>query len=353
MAAIRLRTDGTQLLDEVAIPKVSGDEVLVGVRAASMDGTDLEQVHGTHAIAATGDVTQGHEYAGRVVDIGPAVTRIAVDDRVTGPFGVHCGTCAHCLEGRTNLCLNQVSLGFGRDGAWAEYLRVPERVLVSVPDELSYEDGALLCCTVPTVLRALDRSLATPEHDVAVFGLGQMGLTALFALRLMGPRRIIGVDPIARRRAMGEAWGASHTIDPADSDPVARIHEITEGTGVQLCVVTASTLDESRRGVVVRDALEAVARGGQVTIVGVIGEQTANFNRFISKEIRVVGSKALLGPRNVARALELAASGRWDIERYRQLLTHRVGLRELPLALADGRLRDAIKVLIEPDADTG
>ena len=179
MQAVRLNTDGTQMVANVAVPQATGDEVLIQVFSSSMDGTDLEQIHGRHTITATGDITQGHEYAGRVVAIGDSVTAFSSGDRVTGPFGVHCGSCTYCSRGQTNLCLNQTVFGFGRDGAWAEYLLAPERVLTLLPEPLSFDDGALLCCTVPTILRAMDRSPITPDDHVAVFGLGQMGLTAV------------------------------------------------------------------------------------------------------------------------------------------------------------------------------
>jgi threonine dehydrogenase-like Zn-dependent dehydrogenase len=336
------------MVANVDVPQSTGDEVLIQVLTSSMDGTDLEQIHGRHTITATRDITQGHEYAGRVVTIGESVTAFSLGDRVTGPFGVHCGSCTYCRRGQTNLCLNQTVFGFGRDGAWAEYMLAPERVLTLLPEPLSFDDGALLCCTVPTILRAMDRSPITPGDHVAVFGLGQMGLTAVMAASMENPATLIAVDPVGSRRQLASRWGATHSLDPSTEDTVTRVLDITNGVGANLCIITASSLAASGPGSVASKAFDSVARSGQVTVIGLIGDQIANFNHLISKEFHVVGSKASLGPTYVARAVAQATEGTWPMTRYREIITHRVALNDLPTAIATDRLRGAIKILITP-----
>lgn len=348
MQAVRLNPDGEQTVTNVTVPQATGDEVLIQVLSSSMDGTDLEQIHGRHTIATTRDITQGHEYAGRVATIGESVTAFRVGDRVTGPFGIHCGACTYCSRSQTNLCLNQTVFGFGRDGAWAEYLLAPERVLTLLPKPLSFDDGALLCCTVPTVLRAMDRSPITPGNHVAIFGLGQMGLTAVMAASMESPSTLIAIDPISSRRQLAIAWGATHTLDPSVENAHTHVLDITNGIGANLCIITASSLAAPGPGSVASAAFESVARGGQVTIIGLIGDQAANFNHLISKEFTVVGTKASLGPTYVARAVAQATEGTWPMTRYRDIITHRVALNDLPTTIANDRLRGAIKILITP-----
>jgi S-(hydroxymethyl)glutathione dehydrogenase/alcohol dehydrogenase len=223
---------------------------------------------------------------------------------------------------------------------------VPERVLARLPDEVTFEDGALLCCILPTILRGLDVSPIQRGGSVAVMGLGQVGLTAVMAARDAGAGQIVAVDPIAPRRMLAEEFGADATIDPSMSDAVGEIKELTGGEGADLVIVAASSALHSGPGSLAATAFEAVVKLGQVTFVGLTGEQKANFNRVLSKEIRVVGAKAKMGPEYVERALALVTSRKWDLETYRRLVTHRLELKEVPAALSGQGLDGAVKVLI-------
>ena len=149
MEAVRLHGVRDLRLEEVPVPEIGPDDVLVQVVAASMDGTDLELFNGRHVLSSKGAVAQGHEYAGRVVEVGPSVTRFRVGHRVTGPFGVNCEKCLFCRRGERGHCARQAVFGVDRGGSWADYMGVPERVLARLPDEVTFEDGALLCCILP------------------------------------------------------------------------------------------------------------------------------------------------------------------------------------------------------------
>ncbi len=348
MKAIRLHGVGDQRVEDLPVPQIGDGEVLIQVIASSMDGTDLERIHGSHTISSSDVVTEGHEYAGRVVEVGRGVTQFDVGDRVTGPWGVHCRKCEYCLRGKLNLCANQLHFGIDIDGSWADYMRVPEYVLTRLPDEISFDDGALLCCIPPTVLRAIERSPIKPGDSVAVIGQGQVGLTAVMAARLAGADTLVAIDPISSRRDMAVRLGATATIDPAETDVVEEVQEITGGSGANVCLVAASSVVRTGSRSLADVAFEVVAKGGQITFVGLTGDHTANFNRLISKEFSVVGAKALLGPEYVARALSLASSGRWDLDLYREIITHKIQLENLPAAMSGDVLTGAIKVLIHP-----
>lgn len=351
MKAVRLHEVRDLRLEEVPVPEIGADEVLVKVIAASMDGTDLELFNGRHVLASKGAVAQGHEYAGEVVEIGPSVTRFRVGDRVTGPFGVHCDKCIYCRRGERGHCARQAVFGVDLGGSWAEYMRAPERVFARLPDEVTFEDGALLCCILPTILRGLDRSPIQYGSSVVVMGLGQVGLTAVMAARDAGAGQVVAVDPIAPRRRLAEEFGAGATIDPSISDAGGEIKELTSGEGADLVIVAASSAVHSGPGSLAATAFEAVVKRGQITFLGLTGEQTANFNRVLSKEIRVVGAKAKMGPEYVERGLALVTSGKWDLETYRRLVTHRLKLEEVPGALSGHGLDTAVKVLVSPGVD--
>ncbi len=346
MKAIRYYGLQDQRVDDIPDPRIESDEVLVEVLASSMDGTDIEHLRGTHSLPGSNVVVDGHEYAGRLVDVGSDVTRFAVGDRVTGPWGIHCGECAYCIRGLPNLCDRQLHLGIDVDGAWAEYIRLPERVPTTLPPSVSYQDGALMCCILPTVLRAIDLSPVAPDSAVAILGLGQVGLTAVMAAQLAGPTQAIGIDPIESRRRMAVRLGATHAIDPMATDPVVEVEKVTDGDGAELCLIAASSVAPAGGDSIASVAFEMVKKGGQVTFIGLTGEHTANFNRLISKEFRIVGSKAMLGVEYVDRALDLVTTGKWNLDLYREIVTHTIELEELPDAMARGRLEEAIKVII-------
>ena len=349
MKAIRLHGVGDQRFEDLPVPQIRDDEVLIQVITASMDGTDLERIHGSHTLSSSDVVIEGHEYAGRVVEVADAVTRFEIGDRVTGPWGVHCQKCEYCRRGQTNLCTNQLHFGIDIDGSWADYMRVPEYVLTRLPDEISFDDGAMLCCIPPTVLRAIERSPIKLGDSVAVIGLGQVGLTSLMAARLAGADGLMAIDPISSRRDLASRLGATATFNPAATDVVEEIQEATDGRGANLCLVAASSVVRTGSRSLADMAFEVVAKGGQITFVGLTGEHTANFNRLISKEFSVVGAKALLGLEYVERALSLASSGRWDLDVYRKLITHTIELENLPEAMSGDSLTGAIKVLIHPN----
>jgi threonine dehydrogenase-like Zn-dependent dehydrogenase len=165
---------------------------------------------------------------------------------------------------------------------------------------------------------------------------------------MASPPTLIAIDPISSRRQLASRWGATHTLDPSAEDTVTHVLDITNGVGANLCIITASSLAASGPGSVASVAFESVARSGQVTVIGLIGDQIANFNRLISKEFQVGGSKASLGPTYVARAVAQATSGTWPMTRYREIIMHRVALNDLPTAIANDHLRGAIKILVTP-----
>lgn len=350
MKAIRLHGVRDLRLDEIPIPQVGDDEVLIQVRASSLDGTDLEILHGVHRLKEGQHLpVQGHEYAGVVVARGATVATLREGDRVTGPWGIHCGLCAACRQGVPNLCQFQQHFGVHADGAWAEFMRVPARLLVPLPERISFEDGALLCCALPTALRGLERAQIQLGDSVVVLGLGQMGLSVVIGAHLKGAAPIIGIDPVARRAALAQRFGATHTLDSSGNHALTTIKELTAGQGADHCIVTVSSIGQPMGLPSVADtALGATRPGGRITFIGLPGRAAADLNLLQGKELTIVGSKAMLGPDYLNKILRFVAAGGLDLDLYRTMVTHNVRLSELCNLLLGDELHDAIKIIITP-----
>jgi threonine dehydrogenase-like Zn-dependent dehydrogenase len=350
MKSVRLYGRLDVRLDEIPRPEIGEDDVLIEVKASSLDGTDLEILHGVHRLQGANDHrVQGHEYAGVVAAVGSAVSSFREGDRVTGPWGINCTRCVYCRQGRSNLCLFQQHFGVVADGAWADFMRAPARILVPLPESLSFEDGALVCCAFPTAMRGVDRGRIQVGDSVAIFGLGQMGLSAVMAARLAGAKPIIGVDPVASRASLARCFGASSTVDPLAEDVVAAIRAASDSQGVDHCIVTVSSVAVPA-GVpsVAATTMAATRPGGQIIFIGLPGRLEADFNQMQGRELSLVGSKAMLGPDYLAKLVGFVAAGGLDLDVYRSMITHRVHLGELCEALLGGGLRDATKVIILP-----
>lgn len=217
---VALRTD----LAEPALEAPT--DALVAVRAAGLCGSDLHPYEGREPAGA--GVVQGHELVGEVVACGPAVSGIAVGQRVLAAFSTSCGRCAPCGRGLTARCVHGQLLGWGPPdpaagpalhGAQAELVRVPQAAGTLVPVPEALDDATALLCTdnLPTAWEAVARAEVVPGEPLVVVGLGAVGLCVVAVARTLGADPVLGVDPVADRRARAAMLGASATLDPAQA----------------------------------------------------------------------------------------------------------------------------------------
>ncbi|MCL4499800.1 MAG: alcohol dehydrogenase catalytic domain-containing protein, partial [Chloroflexi bacterium] len=166
MAAVHFRGSGRVAIDEVDTPTPSGRDVLVRVEAAAICGTDRENLEG-----AGQSTVPGHECAGEVVSIDRP-SWIRVGTRVAVNCHVTCLRCEHCLKGDLYFCDELKVIGFDRDGGFAEYMLVPEQCCMPLPDDISFEQGALLVDVLGTAYRAVMRAGLVPGSSIAIWGAG-------------------------------------------------------------------------------------------------------------------------------------------------------------------------------------
>jgi len=320
MRAVRLERPGHPVtLSEVPIPAIGAGDVLVRVRAAGICHSDVHYRAGRSRVEPL-PLTLGHEVAGDVVAVGSAVTSRAIGDRVCLHYLVICGQCEHCMAGREQFCHTGLMLGHFTDGGWAEYIVVPERNAVLLPDSVSYEHGAVMMCSSSTSLHALRKGRCAPGDTVLVIGAGGLGMSAIQIARELGASYVIAADRAERKLALAQRLGAT-PLDTTGLTPSAAaeaVRALTNGRGVDVAVELVGHADT------VQLALKSVAPLGRAVVVGLNDTAVAvdTYRDLIGREAELIGSNDhLLG--ELEELTAMAARGALVLD---EVVTNRVPL---------------------------
>jgi L-iditol 2-dehydrogenase len=256
-------------IERVQVPKLDRGDVLVRVRAALTCGTDVKVFRrGYHAKMIRPPALFGHELAGDVAAVGSDVSGFHVGQRVVAANSAPCGACYYCERGQENLCEDLLF----NNGAYAEYIRIPNRIVAKnmheIPAHVSYQDAALvepLAC----VIRGLEESGVKPGDTVAVIGLGPIGMMFVRLAKAVYNARVIA---IGRRRSQldrASGMGADEVVlNEEGSDVITPVHKLTGGRGADV-VIEAVGLPE-----VWQLAVKLLRRGGVVNFFGGCPEGT-------------------------------------------------------------------------------
>ncbi len=325
---------------EKRLPDLSPKEVLIGVKASSICGSDLHIFKGKHPSAPL-PVAIGHELSGQVLKIGNGVSKLREGDRVVVEPVITCGQCYFCRRGEYNLC-TQISFQYRKgQGAFAPYFIASEEWVHRLPEGIPYEEGALIE-PLSVSLHAFKKGNIRSGHTVAIFGAGAIGLMLLLLTRLSGAGEIFVADVQDFRLRKAKAFGASHVINSSKEEAVRRIMERTSDFGVDRvfeAVGLESTLVQS---------LKVLKKGGSSVVIGIFEEQEVRIpvNLFIQKEISLAGSQGYCW--DFQSALTLLEKG--EI-RLKELMTHILPLSSLQegFELLMNPKSEAIKVVIKID----
>ena len=247
---------------DVPVPVPGPSEVLVKVEACGICLSDVHLLDGSLP-GPLPVVTPGHEAAGTIAAVGDQVPGWQRGDRVVMAGGRPCGHCRQCVRGRLQECDAFEIMGFGFDGAWAQYVVVPYFGLTAVPDAVPIEQAAVLADAVSTPYAALtERAALRPGEAVGLWGIGGLGVHAVQIARLVGAAPVITFDPLPRARERALALGADHALDPLDGDVVARVRELTDGRMLDVAV------DLVGANAVLAQAVSCLARFGRCVMVG-------------------------------------------------------------------------------------
>lgn len=256
-------------------------EVRVRTSVAGICASDHHYMTGDNKMPMP--VVLGHEGSGYVESVGPGVQNFKPGDRVITAFISGCGNCTYCLNGFINLCTTSTALNtkqydgtlrlkngnvsihqMQKLGLFSEYLICPQQSLYLLPDEVPMDVAALIGCAVTTGIGAtLNQIESKPGIDVVIFGLGGVGLSALMGAKILNCNNIIVVDIKDHKLEFATKFGATHTINSSETDPVKEIMSITGNNGVDM------SFDTFGRGFVTNQAIQSTKRKGTTVIVGI------------------------------------------------------------------------------------
>jgi D-arabinose 1-dehydrogenase-like Zn-dependent alcohol dehydrogenase len=285
MRAVRLVEIAHPLeMQDIPIPEVHDDQVLVRIRAAGICHSDVHYRAGTSPVGPL-PLTLGHEIAGTVERAGKGVRQLDVGSRVCIHYLVTCGQCEYCQVGREQFCVTGQMVGKHRDGGYAEYIAVPARSVVRLPDDISFAHGAVMMCSSATSLHALIKSGLRPGERIAIFGAGGLGMSAIQLARAFGALDVFAVDIDAGRLARAGQYGAI-AVDAARVDPVQAILQQTGGRGVDV------SLELIGLPLTMRQAVQCLAIFGRMALVGITDQLWAldAYREVLGKEVQIIGS---------------------------------------------------------------
>lgn len=273
---------------DVPVPEIGPNDVLLRVKAVGICGWDIEMWQHKMANPVTVPVVQGHEFCGVVAKLGAEVEDFNEGDRVVSETSaVVCGKCPQCLTGNYHLCSSRKGFGYGVDGAFTDYVKVPARCLHRMPDNVSFDHACLteLGCVAYQALVVLSKIM--PGTPLLIIGPGPVGLFSLQIAKASGagPILVVGTDKDERRFTVARDLGAARTIDVTREDPRAIISDLTRGQGIPLVVDAAGNQHALKL------AVDVVARQGQITKIG-WGPKPIEFSLdpLLSKCVRLQGT---------------------------------------------------------------
>lgn len=327
MRAARFVGAGKSLvLQELPVPRPASDEVLVRVAATGLCGSDVHiAVEGITPTPYV-PITLGHEIAGTIAAAGADVSEWRGDERVCVFPVMFDGTCSSCLAGHSEICLDRRIIGIHAEGGLAEYVLVPAKNVIPIPDGVPFEQAAVCTDAVITPFHALaEVARLTPGEAVAVLGVGGLGLHAVQIAKLGGASPVIAVDTRATQLERARQSGADVAVDAAREPVVDAVLTATGGLGVDVAaefVGVQATIGQ---------AVECLRVGGRAVIVGLGADPITVLppTVFVRKQLQLFGSYGgTIG--TLRRVLQLVSTGRLDLSRS---ITHTFGLLEADAAL--------------------
>jgi 2-desacetyl-2-hydroxyethyl bacteriochlorophyllide A dehydrogenase len=309
MKAVRLVKVGMPLeMHEIPVPACGPEDVLVAVRAAGICHSDAHYRAGRSPVRPL-PMTLGHEVAGVVETIGPAVKSVKPGDRVCLHYNITCGDCYHCSSGSEQFCPTGLMIGHYTDGGYAQYIRVPVRNALPLPEEIPFAPGATLMCASATAFHALRKSRLRAGESVAIIGVGGLGMSAVQLARAFGALDVFAVDIREESLAMAAAYGAV-PVNAAKVDAVAEIRKLTRGRGADVAVEMLG------RPATMQQAVRCLAPLGRAVIVG-IGDETLaldSYHELLGPEAEIIGSNDHLLS-ELPTVIEMARRGILDVTR--------------------------------------
>lgn len=326
-------------IEEVPVPQIRDDEILVRVAACGVCHTDLHYIeHGVPTFKKP-PLILGHEASGTVEKVGAGVTQVNAGQRVLIPAVLTCGCCPLCRQGRENICSAMTMLGNHINGAYAEYVAVPAKDVLDLPESIPLEDASIIADAVSTPYHAVkNRARVQPGDTVVVFGCGGVGINAVQLASSAGGY-VIAVDINERKLRWASEFGAAKTVDATKVERVSKEIKKLTGGGADIAM---EVIGNPRT---IEEAFECVRVGGRLCVVGYTHEAISiAAGKIMFKELEVVGS---LGCRPVdyVPLIHMVEQGKIDLQRQ---VTHRFRLEEIGQAFEVMKEGMSLRSIVRP-----
>lgn len=345
MAALVLHAAGDLRHEEVAVPRIGADDVLLRITATGNCGSDLHRimVEGTYHFPCI----PGHEFAGEVAAVGRNVSEWKIGARATAAPQIPCRRCRWCQLGQFNLCEDYDYVGSRSDGSFAQYMRIPAANLMALPDAVDFETAAATdpaCIALHGIRRA---GGVRPGETLVVLGAGPIGLFACQWGRILGAGRVIAVDVVDTKLSTARELGADAVVNAASDDVVKHILGLTGG-GADLVVETAGSLATQQQ------SLQIARKRGRVVSIGRSHKDVllpdAVYSLIFRRELEIYGSVNTSfcdGENEWRTALAFMARGALKAG---PLISHRIPLAEAPALFARMHRKDLVhnKIMMFP-----
>jgi len=342
--------DGFRYGDK-AVPEIGENDVLLKVMSVGLCGSDMHALDG-HSDSLPIGCTPGHEMAGVIAQVGENVKRWKVGDRVAADSaGYVCGTCQACIQGNYAQCKELQGMGYGLDGGFAQYVRIPgdvllpyPSVLVPIPDNISFDEACTIDPAANGYYAIVQEAKLMPGQTVAVVGAGPLGLAAIQAAKLVSARKILVLVRKSTKQMHRDAaiqYGATDILETdGDVDLRQFVAQMTDGVGLDLIVDTAGphSLYELY--------FDLLKKGGDIVKVGYGFEpHGAPLNNIMFRSQRILGHMGY-NPTSWHYVLKLMEAGMIDQQ---SMITHVLPLSDFFKGVELMRNRDCIKVVFHPN----
>jgi len=271
-------------MQEVPVPEIGERDILVKVKAAGVCHSDAHYRAGISPVRPV-PLTLGHEVAGVVEKIGSQVTNVKIGDRVALHYNLSCGDCYHCSTGNDQFCEKVLMIGHFTNGGYAEYIAVPARNAILLPDEIPFEQGATLMCASATAFHALRKSRIKGGETVAIFGAGGLGQSAIQLAKAFGALEVFAVDINESKLELAKQHGAT-PVNAQKVDAVAEIKRLTHNKGVDVAIEMIGLPQTMKQ------ALQVAGVMARVVIVGLSNKtlEIQTYSELLGNEVELIGS---------------------------------------------------------------
>ncbi|KAF9048421.1 chaperonin 10-like protein [Panaeolus papilionaceus] len=371
-------------MEDVPVPTVNEpDDIILRVTGTTVCGSDLHLYNKEIIQLKDGDIL-GHEFCGIVDEVGPNVTEFKPGDRVVSSFQIACGNCQFCKKGLTSMCDttnsssvqeklygNKIAGVFGYShfvggfpGGQAEYVRIPfgQNNVLKIPDNIPDEKALYLSDVIPTSYHAVKCADVQKGSTVAIWGLGPIGLNSAQWAKIEGASLVIGIDTVDNRLELAKSKLGIEVIDPRQTDVLQRIHELTNGTGVDCSIdaagfrYTQSLIQKAQRAIgletdasqIINEILRSTRKFGTVSLIADYAATTNGFliGAVMEKGITLRGAGQCPVQKYWHDLLKRVESGEFDPT---VILTHRFSIEEIPniYAAMDQKTDNVIKSFVQ------